>query len=145
MKRIMPVLAFIVVASASVLGQADKGEQAIKSLSEQLRQATLKGDASSLEKLLADDFLWIDSTGFVRTKADELDGFKSGKLKYDTLDVSDMKVRVYGDTALVNTTAASSGHLGDRQFNAQYRTVRVWVKLKGTWQCVSYQATRVAQ
>ncbi len=145
MKRVVIVLAFIVAASALALAQGSNVEQSIKALTEQLRQATLKGDAATLDKLLADDYIWIDSVGATRTKADALEGFKSGKLKYEALEFSDMKVRVYGDTALVNTTADSKGHLGDRQFSGQYRNIRVWVKGKGQWQIVSFQTTRIAQ
>ena len=145
MKRVVIVLAFTVAASALALAQAGKVEQSIKALTEQLRHASLKGDAATLDKLLADDYIWIDSVGMTRTKADALEGFKSGKLKYEALEFSDIKVRVYGDTALVNATANSKGHFGDREFSGQYRNVRVWVKRKGQWQIVSFQATRVAQ
>jgi uncharacterized protein (TIGR02246 family) len=145
MKRLMIVLAFVVAAWALALGQGGNVEQSIKALTEQFNQAALKGDAATLDKLLADDYIWIDSAGLTRTKADALEGFKSGNLKYEVIDVLDMKVRVYGDTALVNITANSRGHFGERQFNAQYRVVRVWVKRKGQWQSVSFQSTRVAQ
>ena len=145
MKRIMLVLAFIVAASALALGQGSNVEQSIKTLTEQTRQAALKGDVAAFDKLLADDFTWITAFGATSTKADVLELFKSGKVKYEAIDVSDMKVRVYGDTALVNTTANVKGHFGAIDISGQYRGVRVWVKRKGQWQSVSFQSTRVAQ
>ena len=114
MKRVVIVLAFVVAASPLALGQGGSVEQSIKALTEQPRQAFLKADAATLDKLLADDYIWIDSVGATRTKADALEGFKSGKLKYEAVEYSDMKVRVYGDTALVNTTANSKGRFGER-------------------------------
>ena len=66
------------------------------------------------------------------------------RVKFEAIDESDMKVRVYGDTALVNYTANIKGHFGDTDISGQWRVVRVWVKRKGQWQTVSFQATRVA-
>ena len=145
MKRIMIVLAFIVAASALALAQGGNVEQSIKALTEQARQAALKADVAAVDKLLADDFTGITAFGGIITKADLSELFKSGKLKYEAIDVSDMKVRVYGNTALVNSTANVKGHLGDTDISGQYRSVRVWVKRKGQWQTVSFQSTRVAQ
>jgi hypothetical protein len=63
----------------------------------------------------------------------------------DAIEISAMKVRVYGDTDLVNITENVKGHLGETDISGQYRTVRVWVKRKGQWQSVSNQFTRLAQ
>ena len=87
----------------------------------------------------------IGLTGSTFTKADVLENFKSGKLKYDAAETSDMNVRVYGATALVNSTLNIKGHLGDTDISGQFRTVRVLVKRKGQWQSVSHQYTRIAQ
>jgi len=145
MKRFMIVLVFIVAASALALAQAGNVEQSIKALTEQVNQAGLKGDVATLDKLYVDDYIAINIFGRTSTKAEVLENFKSGKLKFETIEVTDTKVRVYGDTALVNTTANVKGHLGDIDISGQYRGVRVWVKRKGQWQSVSFQATRVAQ
>ncbi len=145
MKRFMIVLAFTVAASALALGQAGKVEESIKALTEQLRQAALKGDVATYDKLVADDYISIGILGGSLTKTELLESFKSGKLKFEAFDVSDMKVRVYGDTALVNHTANVKGHFGATDLSGQWRVVRVWVKRKGQWQSVSFQATRVAQ
>ena len=144
MKRLMMVLAFTIAASTLALAQGGNVEQSIKALTEQLTQASLKGDAATFDKLLADDYIVIGITGSL-TKADVVQSFKSGKLKYDAINVSDMKVRVYGDTALVNATLNIKGHLGATDISGQFRTVRVWVKRKGQWQSVSHQYTRIAQ
>ncbi len=144
MKRIVIVLAFIVAGSALALGQGGNVEQSIKALDEQVRQAALKGDVATFDKLLADDYIDISVLGVTSTKAQVLENFKSGKLKYEAIEFPDTKVRVYGDTAVVNTTANIKGHLGATDLSGQHRIVRVWVKRKGQWQRVSFQATRVA-
>jgi hypothetical protein len=126
-------------------GRGGNVEERIKALSEQLNQAALKGDAATYDKLVSDDYISIGIYGTVSTKADLLANYKSGKIKFEAIDVLDTKVRVYGDTALLNATANVKGHSGDTDISGQYRSTRVWIKRKGQWQNVSFQATRVAQ
>jgi len=145
MKRLMIVLAFVVAASALALGQAGNVDRSIQALTEQLNQAALKRDVATYDKLVADDYISIGTLGVTYTKAGTLANFKSGKVKFEAIDVLNMKVRVYGDTALVNYTANLKGHFGATDISGQWRVVRVWVKRKGQWQTVSFQATRVAQ
>ncbi len=111
MKRMMIVLAFTVAASALALAQGGSVEQSLKALTAQLSQASLAGDAATFDKLLADDYIVIDGAGGSSTKAEVLENFKSGKLRIKAIEISGMKVRVYGDTALVNTTVNVKGHL----------------------------------
>jgi len=66
-------------------------------------------------------------------------------MKYESIDVSDEKVRVYGDTAVVNSTANIRAHMGQREISGAYRIVRIWVKRSGQWRSVSFQATRVEE
>ncbi len=145
MKRLMIVLAFIVAASVLAWGQGGNVEQSVKALTEQLNQAALKGDVATYDKLVADDYISIGILGGAATKAELLEDFKSGKVKFETIEVTDTKVRVYGDAALVNATVNVKGHFGAADISGQWRSVRVWVKRKGQWQSVSFQATRIAQ
>ena len=69
---------------------------------------------------------------------------KSGKLKYEAYDYSNIKVRLYGDAAVVNCTLNQKARLGDKDLIAgPYLVVLVWAKRNGQWQTVSWQATRV--
>jgi hypothetical protein len=133
------------MTAAEQTGKGDNVEQTIKDLSEQLNQAALKADAATYDKLVSDDYVSIGIYGTATTKANLLENYKSGKLKFEAIDVLDTKVRLYGDTALLDATANVKGHLGDTDISGQYRSTRVWIKRKGQWQNVSFQATRVAQ
>jgi ketosteroid isomerase-like protein len=144
MKRFMIVIAFTVAASTLAWGQAGNLEESIKAKTEQLNQAALKGDVATYDKLLADDYTSISVLGTTSNKAQILENIKSGRLKFEAIDVSDMKVRVYGDTALVNSVVNVKGHLGDADVSGQWRSVRVWVKRNGQWRSVLFQATRIA-
>jgi len=63
-------------------------------------EATARKDAATLDTLIADDWVGQSSNG-VQTKAQVLDGLKSGDDKFDAIMLGDMKVRVFGNTAVV--------------------------------------------
>ena len=144
------VALLVMCLSSPLVGQANsaktsKGnaEETIKTLSEQLNDAAKKGDTAVYEKLVSDDYVSIGVTGIVSTKADLIANYKSGKTKFDSIDQKDMKIRVYGNTAIVIGTADVKGHTGDTDISGQYRSTRVWLKRNGKWQSVSFQATLV--
>jgi len=123
----------------------DAGEQAaIREVLEMERlskEASLHRDADFPQRTLAEDYVAITPLGQVTTKKDTLAARRSGQLRYQTIDVSDIVVRVYGDTAVVTARADVKGHQLGEDFSGPYRYTRVWVRRGGRWQAVSYQAT----
>lgn len=119
-------------------------EQEIKTLQGQIQQAILKGDTGILEKYYADDYIAIHGNGTQSTKAQEIENFKSGATKYDSIIVREAKIRAYGDTAVVNALASVIATFDGKQYNGDVRNTRVWVKRDGNWKLVLFQATRVA-
>jgi ketosteroid isomerase-like protein len=113
----------------------------IVDMERQAREASLHRDAEFSQRTLAEDYVAITPLGQVTTKQDTLSARKSGQLRYDTINVSDMVVRVYGDTAVVTARADVKGHQLGEDFSGPYRYTRVWVRRTRHWQAVSYQAT----
>lgn len=113
----------------------------IVDMERQAREASIHRDAEFSRRTLAEDYVAITPLGQVTTKADTISARKSGQLRYETIDVSDMVVRVYGDTAVVTARADVKGHQLGEDFSGPYRYTRVWVRRTGHWQAVSYQAT----
>jgi ketosteroid isomerase-like protein len=123
----------------------DSGDESaireIVDMERQAREASLRRDADFSQRTLAEDYVAITPLGQVTTKQDTLAARKSGQLRYDTINVSDMVVRVYGDTAVVTARADVKGHQLGEDFSGPYRYTRIWVRRTGHWQAVSYQAT----
>ena len=113
----------------------------IVDMERQAKEASLRRDVDFVQRTLADDYVAITPLGQVTTKRDTISARKSGQLRYQALDVSDMVVRVYGDTAVVTARADVKGHQLGEDFSGPYRYTRVWVRHNGHWQTVSYQAT----
>src|SRR5229473_640058 len=84
----------------------------ILELEREARDASVHRDAAFAERTLADDYVAITPLGQVITKADTVAARRSGQLRYDSIDVSDMVVRVYGNTAVVTARAEGSKRQG---------------------------------
>jgi len=110
-------------------------------MEKQAKEASLHRDADFSQRTLAEDYVAITPLGQVTTKQDTLSARKSGQLRYDSINVTDMVVRVYGDTAVVTARADVRGRQLGEDFSGPYRYTRVWVRRSGHWQTVSYQAT----
>lgn len=113
----------------------------VMDMERQAREASLHRDPDFSQRALAEDYVAITPLGQVTTKKDTVSFRKSGQLRYDSIDVSDMVVRIYGDTAVVTARADVKGHQLGEDFSGPYRYTRVWVRRAGHWQAVSYQAT----
>jgi len=144
--NLIVLMLFAIYLLAAPLASAQGGaEQTIKALTEQWRQALLKGDAAAYARLTAEDFITIGTAGRAFTKTQIVEFLKSGELKYEAYDYSDVKIRLYRDTALVNCTLNQKGRRGNVELvGGPYLVVLVWVKRNGQWQTVSWQGTRAA-
>jgi ketosteroid isomerase-like protein len=140
----IPVLAAQRV-SARPRPSLDSGDQEtireVIEMERQAKEASLRRDSDFSQRTLAEDYVAITPLGQVTTKQDTVSARKSGQLKYDTINVSDMVVRIYGDTAVVTARADVKGHQLGEDFSGPYRYTRVWVRRTGHWLAVSYQAT----
>jgi ketosteroid isomerase-like protein len=123
----------------------DSGEQEIirqiVDMERQAKEASLQRDAEFSLRTLAEDYVAITPLGQVTTKQETITARRSGQLRYESMNVTDMVVRLYGDTAVVTARADVKGHQLGEDFSGPYRYTRVWVRRNGHWQTVSYQAT----
>jgi ketosteroid isomerase-like protein len=108
-------------------------------------QAVIKGDTAALDQMTADDYVLTDVNGKVRTKAETMDAIKSGAIKLSSNDISDIKVHVYGNTAVVTGKSDAKGMIDGKDVGGPVRFTRVYVKRNGKWQSVAFQQTKIAE
>jgi ketosteroid isomerase-like protein len=116
----------------------------IEGLEQDWRSATLSSNLTELDHLLADDYLGVTANGTLETKADLLAMRRSGTTRFSQLNLTDLKVRVYGDTAVVTSRAEVSGTNGGTDISGRYRYTRVYNRRNGQWRIVSFEASRIA-
>ena len=141
------ILACVVLTRAQGADSSPSANKAvvekILALEEERNQAILHGDAAALERMTADDYTFITLRGELRTKAQVLANFKGGLAKYDSRTISDLKVRVYGNTAVVTGRAIQQGMENGKDYSGDYWFTRVYVNQGGNWKTVALQTTLI--
>ena len=139
-----------VIGSASAGPTRPSAAQEVESSERAWSKAFLRHDLDALSRLLADDFVGIDGRGLVSDKAAELEEAKAPPPGFDgpileREDLSDIRVRVYGSTAIL--TALNTAQFSDKggPSTIRYRRTTVWVFRDGRWQCVSFHGSRVLE
>ena len=120
-----------------------KAQAEILRLERERNDAILKGDAAALDRMTADDYTFITLRGELRTKAEIVHGFRSGRFHYDAREISDLRVRVYGSAAVVTGRSTQKGRENGKDYSGDYRFTRVYAKQGGRWRTVALQATLI--
>jgi hypothetical protein len=102
-------------------------------------------DLHVLEQILARDVLLIDvMSGSEVTRDAFMDVLRSGMLKFETIEASEKRVRLYDNTAVVTGRTYMTGHLNGERFALNSRYTHVYVEHHGRWLLVSAQGTQIA-
>ena len=133
---------FVFVMLGSARAQTD--EEQLKKLETDRAAAVVKGDVATLEQQTSDDYTLINMNGQMSGKAQMVNAFKTGQTKLTSDELSDMKVRLYGNTAVITGKADVKGTLGGKDATGRIMFTRVYVKKGGSWQSVAFQQTRVS-
>lgn len=108
------------------------------------RTAQLSGDTAAMDQLLSDDYVGITMSGQVVTKMQQLDRMKNRAMVLSKLELSDLKVKLIGSTAIVTSLAEVDGSNEGEPIHGTYRSTRVYTRLpNGSWKITNFEATRV--
>ncbi len=117
-------------------------EEELLKLENVFAQAVASNDADALDAFLADDWIIVEPDGGMINKARFLGVIGSGALSHESMESTDLKIRVYGNTALVTGLTTSKGKFMGQDFTSCERATDIFVKQSGRWQCVFTQLTR---
>jgi ketosteroid isomerase-like protein len=106
--------------------------------------AESRGDIASLEGALAEDFVGIGPRGFMLTKDQWLERHKSGKLRYQSIGLDEVQVRLHEDAAVVTGRQSAKGKYEDFDLRDQFRATLVFVKQQERWLLASLHLSPIA-
>lgn len=128
------------LAAAKPADAKTVAEQEVLKMNEECNAAELKADVTKMDSCETADFEHIHANGMVENKAEFLKGVGSGAHKFLALDLSDVHVRSYGATAIVeehmHLRADNSGKIAD----VKNLVMTVWVQQQGKWREAAWMA-----
>jgi len=119
--------------SSRAQAAAPAADQEVLKINAECNDAELRGDIAAMDNCETPDFTHTHANGMVEHKAEYLKGVGSGAHKFLALDLSDVHVRTYGDTAIVDEhmhlRADNSGRIAD----VNNLVMTVWTRQQGKW------------
>jgi len=135
------VLALGSIATAAQ--QADPREARILILERLWNEAQVNRDSAALDALVAERFVNTEYDGEVSDKTKFLSDIKDPLFKPSSASIQDMKVALYGDTAIVIGNYHTKGTYQGKPYDHFGRFTDTWVLDNGKWQCVASHTSLV--
>ena len=135
----------LVLSGTALWSQSEKSgsaEKAVAALEQQWLQSQKTNNSDLVAPLLADNFIETTSEGkIIDGKAATVAASKA--TKWTSAEYSDVKVRVFGDTAIATGVFTGKGtDESNKPFDTHERFTDTWVKMfGGKWQCVASHAS----
>ena len=120
-------------------------EEELLTLEKAFGEAIVKNDVEGIGRIVTDDWIIIDPNGEIVDRVRFLDVIKSGALTHDIMESEDLRVRVYGDSAVVTAITSTKGKFMGQEFSTRERATDVFIKRDRRWQCVLTHLTKVAK
>jgi ketosteroid isomerase-like protein len=131
---------------AENLGDVQEIEAHLREIQKRLAKAWIEGDREFIELVLADDWRVTDLTGRVLSKVEVLaEAFGSDERRVESMEITDLSVRPFGDWAIVTGRTAAAGEYRGERAEVALRFTDVFVNRDGRWQAVASQATLIQQ
>jgi ketosteroid isomerase-like protein len=124
--------------AASALAAQDKSDTAtIRALEERWTESYKQRSIDILSSLLSEEFVITVEDGSVYSKAGYISHSADASTRVQIAELSDLKVRMHGDTAIVTGAYHEKGETNGKPYEYHDRLTDVWMKSNGKWQVVA--------
>jgi ketosteroid isomerase-like protein len=123
-------------------------EREIDSVEQELIDAMHRHDAATLDRIISDDFL-ITGESLGEKLADKrlyiADCLASGAAEVISASYDRVKLRVYGNTAIVNSIFKYQVKIEGKEYGEAFLATSVWIKIDEQWRLVTTHSHRLAE
>ena len=114
-------------------------EQQVRQLNDDWVKAIMRGDGETLDRIMADDFLFTYPLEG-DDKAQFISDVTSGDLKIEHITRETVSVRIFGSTAVLTARDSATWLYHGRELSGQYKIIKVFAERAGLWQLCAIQA-----
>lgn len=137
------ILVSLLVPLVPLIANGNSADDAktVAALDTEYQAAVKSGDAATMNRILADNFVVISGSGKVYTKADLLDMARTGRVQYEHQEDTNQTVRVWHDTAVVTAELWAKGTDMGKPFDFHVWFSDTYVRTPAGWRYVHGQAS----
>ena len=142
MGRLLYVL-FLLLSSFSHYGQAR--QMTVLQLEKDRFKAMINKDSSFLDRILANDLLYIHSNGVQDSKETFIRNIMNGSLEYIAVDLQQADIRTFSQTAWIHGAAKIKVRMGKDTTEVELviRYLDVYKREDGEWKLVAWQSAKL--
>ena len=139
----MRLLFTIALFFTSLIATAQIDSAGLKTTMQQLDKALLGKEEAVLKQVLHKNVSYGHSNGWIQSKDDILNDFKSGKLVYNKIENNSVKIVNISDKwATVTTNTNAEGVVNGNAFKLTLHIMQVWMSTKKGWQLYARQSAK---
>jgi hypothetical protein len=141
--KTLTLILALTIAGCATTSNRPTVEEEIRQLERARQDAFVRNDIDLLDRATTADYTTINGSGKLSTKPQMMQNLRQGRNKVLSVELTDMKARIYGNTAVL-TGDYRDVHVRDGvQSETHALFTRVFVKSHGQWESVAYQQTVV--
>lgn len=145
--RLRNFILFVLVLLVSKVSfsQNDAGKMEIMMKMLTLKNALIAKDSVALSKVLADDVTYGHTNAMIQTKAELIRDVVSLVQDYKSIEPSDMKIRLFDNSAIVNMNAKIVLNYKNEPMELKMKITLVWIKHNNDWVLEARQAVKILE
>ncbi len=143
LKLILTIVVLPLAATSKLNASSEEDAKAVAALDTKYQAAVKDNDATTMNQILADDFVLVTGRGRVYSKADLIEQARKKEVTYERQDEEpgSQKVRVWGDTAVVTALLWIKSMQGDKPADYKLWFSDTYVRTPAGWRYVFGQAS----
>src|SRR5262245_38239211 len=114
-------------------------EQHVRHLNDEWVKAIVRRDGTALDRIMADDFVFTYPLEG-DDKAQFISDVTSGDIRIDHISREQVRVRLFGDTAVLTARDSAEWNYRGRRLKGQYKILQVYCRREKGWQLCAVQA-----
>lgn len=139
--RLLGIIVLVLLAGGLVMASKKDTSNELVSAEQKFCDALQRADWKTLEQIYADDLIFTNAEAGVSHKSEEVRNVRSGDLRLESIEMSDVKVQDLGGVSVVTGKLIEKGRYKAEDLGGTYRFTDVWAKRSGRWQLVAGQET----
>jgi hypothetical protein len=124
-------------------GDPEVQRQEIVSLEKEAARAIQQNSSTFFQRVYSEDYAGTLSHGQQVNKTQWIAAVESPSVKRESFNASDIKVRIFQDTAIASCLWSSRFTVNGQRYSAQIRAIHVYINTPRGWHVVSGQATNL--